>query len=82
MKNNIDKDYVYDVNQMFEDLDKINYKKSGESVYYINTIGCTINITECELLKEANYDFENIPKIFYDCKVTKMIRNKDQKCFI
>ena len=44
--------------------DGVNFKKSGESVYYINTIYCTINITECELLKGGNYDFENIPKIF------------------
>ena len=50
MKNDINKDYDYDVDQMFEDLHKVNFKKSGESVYYINTINCTINITECELL--------------------------------
>ena len=82
MKNNLEKDYDYDVDQMFEDLDKVNFKKSGESVYYINTIYCTINITECELLKGGNYDFENIPKIFYDSKVIKIIKNKDDKCFI
>ena len=82
MKNDINKDYDYDVDQMFEDLNKVNFKKSGESVYYINTIYCTINITECELLKGGNYDFENIPKIFYDSKVIKIIKNKDDKCFI
>ena len=82
MKNDINKDYDYDVDQMFEDLDKVNFKKSGESVYYINTIYCTINITECELLKGGNYDLENIPKIFYDSKVIKIIKNKDDKCFI
>ena len=81
MKNDINKDYDYDVDQMFEDLDKVNFKKSGESVYYINTIYCTINITECELLKGGNYNFENIPKIFYDSKVIKIIKNKDDKCF-
>ena len=42
MKNDINKDCDYDVHQMFEDLDKVNFKKSGESVYYINTIYCTI----------------------------------------
>ena len=42
MKNDINKDYDYDVDQMFEDLDEVNFKKSGESVYYINTIYCTI----------------------------------------
>ena len=82
MKNDIKKDYNYDVEQMFEDLDKVNFKKSGESVHYINTIYCTINITECELLKGGNYDSENIPKIFYHSKVIKIIKNKDNKCFI
>ena len=82
MKNDINKDYDYDVDQMFEDLDEINLKKIGESVYYINTVGCQIYITECELLKGGNYDFENIPRIFYDSKVIKIIKNKDNKCFI
>ena len=82
MKNDINKDYDYDLDQMFEDLDKMNFKKSGESVYYINCTGCTINITECELLKGGNYDFENIPRIFYDSKVVKIIKNKDDRCFI
>ena len=35
-----------------------------------------------ELLKGRNYNFENIPKIFYDSKVIEIIRNKDNKCFI
>ena len=82
MKNDINKDYDYDVDQMFEHLDKVNFKKSGESVYYINTTYCTINITECELLKGGNYDFENIPKMSYNSKVTKIIKYKDDKCFI
>ena len=37
---------------------------------------------ECELLKGLNYDFENIPKIFYKSKVISVIKNKDNKCFI
>ena len=82
MKNDIIKDYDYDVDQMFEDLDKVDFEKSGEGVYYIDTIYCTINITECELLKGGNYDFENIPRIFYDSKVIKIIKNKCDKCFI
>ena len=82
MKNDINKDYDYDVDQMFEDLDRVNFLKREESVYYINTIYCTINITECESLKGGNYNFENMPKIFYDIKVIKMIKNKDDKCFI
>ena len=38
MKNDINKDYDYDADQMFEDLDKVNFKKSGESIYYIITL--------------------------------------------
>ena len=48
----------------------------------MNTIYCTINITECDLLEGGNYDFENIPKIFYDSKVIEIIKNKYDKCFI
>ena len=36
----------------------------------------------CELLRGGEYDFENIPKIFYDSKVIKINKNKDDKCFI
>ena len=65
MKNDINKDY--DVDQMFKDLDKVNFKKV-ENLFII--------------LKGGNYDFENIPKIFYDSKVIKIIKNKDDKCII
>ena len=67
---------------MYEDIEKVNFKESGDSIYYINSVGCEIFITECELLKGVNYDFENIPKIFYTSRVISIIRNKDQKCFI
>ena len=67
---------------MYEDITKVNFKESGNSIYYINSVGCEIFITECELLKGANYIFENIPKIFYKSKVISIIKNKDQKCFI
>ena len=67
---------------MYEDIDKVNFKESGDSIYYINSVGCEIFITECELLKGANYNFENIPKIFYTSRVISIIKNKDQKCFI
>ena len=67
---------------MEEDLSKVNFKESGDSIYHINSIGCEIFITECELLKGSNYIFENIPKIFYKSKVISIIKNKDQKCFI
>ena len=39
-------------------------------------------ITECQLLKGSNYNFEKIPKIFYNSKVISVIKNKDKKCFI
>ena len=67
---------------MEEDISKVNFKESGNSIYYINSIGCLIFISECELLKGSNYNFENIPKIFYKSKVISVIKNKDEKCFI
>ena len=67
---------------MYQDIDKVNFKESGDSIYYINSVGCEIYITECELLKGSNYNFEKIPKIFYTSRVISIIKNKDQKCFI
>ena len=75
-------DYDYKIKKMYEDIEKINFKKSGDSIYYINSVGCEFHITECELLKGSNYNFEKIPKIFYNSKVISVIKNKDQKCFI
>ena len=75
-------EYDYKIKKMYEDLYKVNFKKSGNSIYYINSVGCSINITECELIKGSNYNFEKIPKIFYNSKVISIIKNKDQKCFI
>ena len=72
---NSSSDYNYKIKKMYEDLDKVNFKKSDDSIYYINSTGC-------ELLKGANYNFEKIPKIFYTSKVISVIKNKDQKCFI
>ena len=45
-------------------------------------MGCDIKITECKLFKGAQFDFEKIPKIFYDSKMVHVIKNKDEKCFI
>ena len=75
-------DYDYKIKKMYEDIEKINFKKSGDSIYYINSVGCEFHITECELLKGSNYNFEKIPKIFYTSKVISVIKNKDDKCFI
>ena len=75
-------EYNYEINKMYEDLDKINFKETGDSVYNILTSGVEIFITECDLLEGSNYNFEKIPKIFYNSKVISIIKNKDQKCFI
>ena len=60
---------------MYEDIDKVNFKESGDSIYYINSVGCEIKITVCPLLKGSIYNFEKIPKIFYKSKVTSIINN-------
>ena len=75
-------DYNYKIKKMNEDLSKVNSKESGNSIYYINSSGCHIHISECKLLKGSNYNFQNIPKIFYKSKVISVIKNKDQKYFI
>ena len=79
IKSNID-DYNYNLDQMYEDLDKINQNKTGNSIKEIHNMGCDIKISECELLRGAN--FEKIPKIFYNSRVINIIKNKDEKCFI
>ena len=79
---NASSEYNYKIKKMYEDLDKINSKKSGDSIYNILSAGCEIYITECELLKGSNYNFEKIPKLFYNSKLISIIKNKDQKCFI
>ena len=81
IKNNTD-DYNYNIDKMYEDLDKVNFIKSGNSITYINNMGCDIKITECELLHGSQFNFEKIPKIFYNSKVINIIKNKDEKCFI
>ena len=75
-------DYNYKIKKMNEDLNKVNFKKSGDSIYYINQAGCDIYISEYELLKGSNYNFEKIPKLFYSSKVISIIKNKDEKYFI
>ena len=75
-------EYNYKIKKMYEDIEKVNFKKSGNSIYYINSVGCEIFIAECELLKGSNYNFEKIPKIFYKSKVISVIKNKDQKYFL
>ena len=76
IKNNTD-DYQYDIDKMYEDLDKVNFIKSGNSITYINNMGCDIKI----LIQGSQFNFEKIPKIFYNSKVINVIKNKDEKCF-
>ena len=75
-------EYNYKIKKMYENIEKVNFKESGNSIYYINSVGYEILITEFQLLKGANYNFENIPKIFYKSKVISVIKDKDEKCFI
>ena len=74
--------YQYDIDKMYEDLNKVNYIKSGNSITYVNNMGCDVKITECELLQGSQFNFEKIPNIFYDNKVINIIKNKNEKCFI
>ena len=30
---------------MYEDIEKVSLKKSGDSIYYINSVGCEIFMT-------------------------------------
>ena len=73
-------EYDYNIDKMYEDLDKVNFIKSGNSITYIHNMGCDIKISECELLRGAS--FEKIPKIFYDSKIINIIKNQDLKCFL
>ena len=41
-------EYNYKNKKMQEDISKVNFKESGNSIYYINSTGCEIFITECE----------------------------------
>ena len=75
-------DYNYDIDKMYEDLEKINLNKTDDTIKCIHNMGRDIKISECELLKGSQFNFEKIPKIFYSSKVINVIKNKDEKCFI
>ena len=49
---------------MYQDIDKVNFKKSGDSMYYINTVGCKFDITECQLLSGSIYNSKKYQKYF------------------
>ena len=57
-------EYNYKIKKMYEDIDKVNFKESGDSIYYINSVGCEIFITECQLLKGSNYNLKIFQKYF------------------
>ena len=77
---NSPKDYNYDIERMYLDIDEVQCIESGLSVTLINNTGCQIKISECELIKGSS--FENIPKIFYTSKIISIIQNKDNKCIL
>ena len=77
---NSSKDYNYDLERMYQDIDEVQCIESGLSVTLINTIGCRIKISECELIRGSS--FKNIPKKFYNSKIINIIQNKDKKCFL
>ena len=56
---------------MYLDIDEVQCIERGLSVTLINTIGCQIKISECELIRGSS--FKNIPKIFYNSKIINII---------
>ena len=68
IKNNTD-DYQYDIDKMYEDLDKVNFIKSGNSITFINNMGCGIKISQCELIQGCQFDFEKFQKYFIIVKL-------------
>ena len=62
--------------------DQINYKISGDSIAYIHNIGGDIKLTQCNLLRRSSFDYELIPRKFYDIKIITVVQNKDMKCFL
>ena len=75
-------DYDYNIDQMYIDLDSVNFKQSENSIKYFHHMGCDIKLMKCSLLKGSKYNFEKMPKLFYDSKVISVIKNQDEKCFL
>ena len=61
---NSSSEYNHKIKKMYEDIEKVNFKESGDSIYYINSAGCDIYISECELLKGSNFNLKNFQKYF------------------
>ena len=47
-------DYNYDIDKMYEDIDKINLNQTGDSIKCIHNMGCDIKISECELIQRKS----------------------------
>ena len=82
IKSSMTDDYDYNIDQMYIDLDAINFKQSKNSIKYFHHMGCDIKLMKCHLLKGEQYNFEKIPKAFLDSKVISIIKNQDDKCFL
>ena len=54
---------------MYENLDKVNIIKSGNSITYIHNMGCDIKITECELLRGSQFNFKKFQNYFMIVKL-------------
>ena len=57
-------DYQYDIDKLYEDLDKVNFIKSGNSITCINHMGYDIKVTECELIQGINLILKKSQKYF------------------
>ena len=77
---NSSKDYNYDIEKMYDDIDEIQCIRSGLSVTLIHNTGCQIKISDYELIRGSSFD--EIPKIFYNSKIINVIKNKDKKYFL
>ena len=44
-------DYDYKIKKMQEDIEKVNFKESGNSIYYINSVGCEIFYNRMSIVK-------------------------------
>ena len=75
-------DFDYDIDKMYEDLDAINFRRSGNSIKYFHHMGCDIKLMMCSLIRGGEYNFEKVPKISYESKIVSVIKNKDNKCFL
>ena len=82
IKSSMTDDYDYNIDQMYIDLDAINFKQSKNSIKYFHHMGCDIKLMKCALLRGGKYNYEKIPKTFLDSKVISIIKNQDDKCFL